>query len=241
MGFGIYSTISGATARSVELEVVANNIANVNTVGFKEVRPSFNSELQSVDGSSEGEAAQPLVTHSGNHINMAPGQLYPTGSEFDVAIQGDGFFEIQTKDGPRYTRSGNFVLNKERVLSTPSGYPVMGQDGLITVPDTGRVNIGAAGDVSVGETSVGKIKISAFADTKKFLLEGHNLMNAGASEQVTSKGYRLSQGYLEGSNVNLVSNMARMIEVSRAYEAHQKSISKQMKSAELLQQIAKIS
>lgn len=239
MGFGIYSTIFGANARGVELEVIANNIANVNTAGFKEVRPSFNAEMADSEATDEG--VQPLVTHQGNHINMAPGQIYETRNEFDVAIQGEGFFEVQTPDGIRHTRSGNFVVNSERVLSTPAGYPVMSQDGQITLPNKGRINISASGEVSVGGEYISKLKVSAFQNTNTFTLEGQNLFNSGGAEAASAKNFKLVQGYLEASNVNMIANMARMIEVSRAYEAHQKSISKQMKAAEMLQQIAKIS
>lgn len=238
MGFGIYSTIAGANARNIELEVIANNIANVNTVGFKEVRPSFNAELQGNEES--GDESQVLVSHSGNHIDFAPGQVFPTGNELDVAIQGDGFFEVQTPQGVRYTRSGNFVVNSERVLCTPAGHPLASQDGNITVPNTGRVTFSPSGEISVNGEHVGSLKLVSFKNTQPFQLEGGNLFNHNGAEGAGSKKFKLVQGYLEASNVNVIANMARMIEVSRAYESHQKSISKQMKAAEMLQQIAKI-
>lgn len=240
MGFGINASILGAKNREMELEVLANNIANVQTTGFKEMHIAFNSELtkaQSDDVIKDAASYGRDVQHA---FNWERGSLYRTDNPLDVAIQSAGFFEVQTQEGTRYTRSGSFALSSEGMLVTQQGFPIMTESGTVTVGPGQMITVNGEGQVMADGQQLGKLRIVDFEDKKGLKLEGRNLFSAeGLAPKVLDRPV-LSQGYLESSNVNMVRNLTRIIEVSRAYESHQKSMQKQFDASQILNQISKM-
>lgn len=225
---GIYPVLSGALAEEKRLELIANNLANLNTGGFKRDYPLF-------EGVNPGAAGSPGPSPmfgllSGIVTDFSTGPLRMTGEPLDVAIEGDGFFAVQTPHGIRYTRDGHFGLNEAGQLVTGSGDPVMGAGGLVLLP-SGTVSIAEDGKVSVRGTEakavpveVDAIQVVQFSDPGRLTKAGQTLFEANGEEPVPSATPRLRQGMLEGSNVNPVGEMVVMIEVLRLYEAAQKAI-----------------
>lgn len=240
MGFGIISSISGAKAREVELDVLANNIANVQTTGFKEMSISFRDELdknQNVDIEKSPEAYS-KVKQGSTFVNFTQGSIYQTANPLDFALQGDGFFEIQTAGGTRYTRNGHFTVNNQGILVTQQGDPLVSSNGPIAVPSNAEINVSGTGEISSGSDSLGKLRIVSFTDKKGLKPEGGNYYSAEGLQISEDNGFTVAQGHLENSNVNLMQNITRLIMVNRAYESHQKSLSQQVDATKMLNKIA---
>lgn len=238
MGFGVYSCMSGAKSRATELEILANNIANVQTVGYKEMGIAFNSLVnQNVNAHSDEFPSTKL--QSLDKIDFHDGSIMKTDNPLDVALQGDGFFEVQTKDGLRYTRNGHFSIDKTGRLITQNGDSVMGTNGAITVPQDTPLNISNTGNLSAGEEDLGVLKVVTFDEKNKLKLAGNNFYSADGLTPKPSESFTTAQGFLESSNVNLVRNLTRIVEVSRSYETCQKSMSRQFEVTQQLNAIAK--
>ena len=211
-----------------QMDVVANNVANVNTNGFKADRSLFEQYLRSPaheDNFQRPDRQVAFVQDRGTFKDFATGASEMTKNPLDVAIDGKGFLVVQTPAGERYTRDGNLQINNQGQLVTQSGYPVMGGSGPIVFQQTDKqITIAPDGNVTVLEGSNridsvrGKLRIVSFADAQKLVKEGGNLYSAGqgvAPQPDTAS--RVNQGYVEKSNVNSVHEMSRMIEISRAY------------------------
>ena len=230
MSGGMYLAAAGALVQQLRLEVLANNVANISTIGYKGDRSIFQipeeSEPQTFETPIEGiQSLSPYAPPFSTVIDFSQGAIRPTGNPLDVAINGSGFFSIQTPDGVQYTRQGNFTLNSAGVLITPDGYPVQGEGGEITLEE-GTVEIDLQGGIYVDGDEVGRLRIFDFTNPE-------TLKKAGNSRFVGSDGTiaaerpedsTFSQGYLEAANVNPVRAMTEMIETSRAFEAYQKVI-----------------
>jgi flagellar basal-body rod protein FlgG len=231
MSGAIYAAASGAQAQRLRLEVLANNLANLSTPGFKEDQPVFRVDEDAPPATDANGAPLDL----GTGIRLVPlipvatrtdfraGPLQPTGNALDVAIQGDGFFSVQTPAGIRYTRNGSFTLGPEGLLTTADGHPVLGDGGEITV-EGGAVVIDANGGVHVDGQEVGRLRVVTFDDPGRLRKEGASLFAAedAAAGPVDRELPDLRQGFLEMSNVEAVKSMTEMIEVLRGYEAYQK-------------------
>lgn len=165
------------------------------------------------------------VRSSEVRTNFEQGQLYPTGNSLDVALRGKGFFCIETPEGERYTRNGEFTKDSQGYLVTGEGYRVLGENGYITVEGK-EITIDDKGEVFKDSESIGKLKIVDFDDYKLLRKEGSGLTkveeNSGMQPQIVSAN--VQQGFLEGSNVNSVKEMVEMLTVLRSYEANQKII-----------------
>ncbi|MBR1199141.1 flagellar basal-body rod protein FlgF [Bradyrhizobium sp. AUGA SZCCT0240] len=211
-----------------QMDVVANNVANVNTNGFKADRSLFEQFLRSPaheDNFQRPDRQVAFVQDRGTFKDFATGASEMTKNPLDVAIDGKGFLVVQTPAGERYTRDGNLQINNQGQLVTQSGYPVMGGSGPIVFQQTDKqITIAPDGNVTVLEgtnriDSVrGKLRIVSFADAQKLVKDGGNLYSAGqglAPQADTTS--RVNQGYVEKSNVNSVTEMSRMIEITRAY------------------------
>jgi flagellar basal-body rod protein FlgF len=210
------------------IDVVANNVANVNTTGFKADRSLFEEYLRSPareDNFVRADRAVSFVQDRATFHDFSAGPSEQTKNPLDVAIDGRGFLVVQTSAGERYTRDGGLQINNQGQLVTAGGLPVMGTSGPIVFQPTDKnVNIAPDGSVTVMEGSGrtdsvrGKLRLVAFADAQKLVKEGSNLYSAGqgvtAEPDATS---RLRQGFIEKSNVNSVLEMSRMIEITRAY------------------------
>ena len=211
-----------------QMDVVANNVANINTNGFKADRSLFEEFLNSPaheDNFTRADRRVSFVQDRGTFHDFAAGNTELTKNPLDVAIDGAGFLVVQTPAGERYTRDGGLQINNQGQLVTASGNAVLGASGPIVFQPTDHdVSIAADGNISVQEgvnrvDSVrGKLRLVSFADAQKLLKEGSNLYSAGtgaaAQPDVAS---RVKQGFIEKSNVNSVAEMSLMIEVTRTY------------------------
>ncbi|WP_101023352.1 flagellar basal-body rod protein FlgG [Helicobacter pylori] len=243
----LYSATSGMLAQQTHIDTTSNNIANVNTTGFKKSRADFNDLFYQAMQYAGTNTSNTTLSPDGMEVGLgvrpsaitkmfSQGSPKETENNLDVAITGKGFFQVQLPDGTTaYTRSGNFKLDEQGNLVTSEGYLLIPQ---ITLPeDTTQVNIGVDGTVSVTQglqtTSnvVGQITLANFVNPAGLHSMGDNLFsitNASGDAIVgnpDSQGLgKLRQGFLELSNVRLVEEMTDLITAQRAYEANSKSI-----------------
>lgn len=203
----------------LELDFVTNNVANSATAGFKAEHLYYAMQGKNVD-----QGVAPGLGHTVSAIDFSQGTLQTTGNILDLAIEGDGFFTIQTKKGTAYTREGSFILNKNKELVTPQGDYVLGDGGKIIIDGT-SVTINQEGMIYVDENPVGKIKVTAFEKPQKLArsADGKYIDRDGAGAKKTAD-YRVNSGYLEMSNVNAVREMTDMINIQRTFETYQKII-----------------
>jgi len=220
--------LSRQTVLERQLDVVANNIANVNTAGFKADSSLFEEYL--MPGAHEDnfigrDRRVSYVQDRGSFRDYSQGPSAQTNNPLDVAISGDGFLVVQTPAGERYTRDGGMQINSQGQLVTVGGNPVLGNAGPIVFQPTDHdINVSPDGTITViegnGRTDAlrGKLRLASFADAQKLLKEGANLYSAGegSAAQADTKS-QVQQGYIEKSNVNSVAEMSRMMEVTRAY------------------------
>lgn len=230
MSGGMYLAAAGAMVQQMRLEVLANNIANINTNGYKGEQTIFRvaeetAEPASEPASGEIQSLSPYAPPFETRIDFSQGALRETGNPLDVAINGKGFFAVQTPDGVQYTRQGSFSLNEERLLVTPDGYPVLGEGGEITIEE-GQVEIDFQGGIYINGDEVGRLQLTNFEDldTLQKVGNGRFLQTDETIVGQPPEETTLSQGYLETANVNPIMAMTEMIETSRAFEAYQKVI-----------------
>ena len=207
---GIYNLIDGSLTQQLRFETVANNMANINTNGFKKNIISFNEALE-MNSISKADFTQGPVRHTGN--------------ELDVALDSKGFFKIQTGNGIRYTRDGAFTLDENGTLVTLNGDSVLGENGPITI-DGGQVTIGGDGQIQVDDESVDRLLVVDFENPQLLQKEGGaRYFYSGEEREIsTVQNIGVQQGYLESSNVNSTEEMIKMIETYRAFESVQKGI-----------------
>jgi flagellar basal-body rod protein FlgF len=211
-----------------QMDVVANNLANVNTNGFKTDASLFQEYLKTgahEDNFIGSDRAISYVQDSGTYRDLAQGPVQATNNPLDLAIDGTGYLVVQTAGGERYTRDGGLQLNSQGQLVTVAGDPVLGASGPIVFQPTDHdINVSPDGTVTVlegnGRTDAirGKLRLVSFANAQRMLKEGSNLYAAGEGgapdPDVKSQ---VRQGFIEKSNVNSVAEMSRMMEVTRAY------------------------
>jgi flagellar basal-body rod protein FlgF len=223
----IYIAMTGAQQLLQQQSVTAHNLANAGTTGFRAETSAF--RVAPVEGPGMATRAYALDTTTG--ADLTPGALQPTGRDLDAAIEGEGFFAVQGRDGNEaYTRAGSFGVSTDGELTTRSGLLVLGEGGPIVVPQDSKVSIGHDGTVSVvtagqsaaNVTVVGKLKLVNPARTEitkgsDGLFRTRNGNPADADPSVT-----VASGALESSNVNAVSAMVDMINLARQFEMHMK-------------------
>ncbi len=213
----VYLALSRQMTLRHEMDVIANNVANSSTIGFKVENVIISEESRNIGGKMVS-----FATDSGVARNFAQGSSQTTGAPFDLAINGPGFFRVNTPDGERYTRDGHFQMNEAGILVTQSGEPVADAGGgEITIdPKKGAVKIAKDGTISQGTEIIGKISVFNFTALSALEKTGNNQFRNTGNQQpavVTSSG--IFQGNLESSNVNAIDQISRMVEVTRAYEA----------------------
>ncbi len=226
----MYIAASGAIARMRELDVVSHNLANANTTAFKTSRPVFESALESSlqDRHAQlqaGVAGRSFVdTYQVAH-EFEEGSAIGTGAPLDVAILGEGFLEVETPGGLRYTRAGSLMLDEQGVLTTRQGYPVMGSEGAIQSAGS-QLRIGAGGEV-FGEdgSAVGKIKVVAFDEVSWLAKEGRHLFVApeAAGKRAVERPSFAPES-LESSNVDPVSELSALVLLQRSFQANLKTL-----------------
>jgi flagellar basal-body rod protein FlgF len=246
MSKGIYASLSGAMAQSQRLETIANNIANTSTTGFKKDETTFSEYLTAnekppdvmnvprIPASTEsfydmqgGDIG--YVNSSGTYSDFSQGALKNTGGNFDVAIEGDGFFEVGTPSGVRFTRNGSFKVDGEGRLTTNDGYPVLsegqGDPAQRAIKVGGRnVTISFAGEVYDGQQLVGRLSVVNAPNKDALQKQGNSLFglkpNYTAPMQA-AQNVKIHQGFVEMSNINIVEEMTDMIQTTRTFEANQ--------------------
>jgi len=240
MSGGIYMAASGALAYEKRLQIISNNLANANTVGYKMDHGQFQfidpADLPAsfVPNSPEltTSQAQSFWFQFNSYTDFTHGGLKNTGNDFDLSLSGDGFFCVQKPDGIHYTRKGDFTLNADGVLVTRNGYPVVGDGGEITVKGAENQHqfkkfaVDEAGNVSADGKQVGSLRIVDFPEPVKLMKMGDTLFKPleNSPPPKEAEDFKVSQGYLELSNVDVVKMMTEMIEVLRGYESYQKVI-----------------
>jgi flagellar basal-body rod protein FlgG len=252
MNRGIYPILSGALVQEQRLHVTANNLANVNTTGFKRDEPLFRSVMSRVAPSfplsAQTDAVVQPVFNTGRRaserIFAAPqsldtifetGRLRATGNPYDMAIQGPGFFEVKTPQGTRYTRNGVFHLDAKRRLVNESNLPVMGTVGgkkkpvELKVPE-GNLTISPNGAMHVNGDEFGTVRVVEFGDRDKPVKAGDGFYTGRNPKP--AKDTQLLQGHIEESAVNTITEMVKMIQVMRAYETASKMIQTLDRTAE---------
>lgn len=216
---GMIESVETLLAQERRMSQVANNLANVDTAGYKKEKITFWEMLYSSSyGPRVGKALKPLV-------DQGQGPTKGTGNPLHVAINGDGFFRIQTPRGIRYTRDGNFHRNVEGQLTTANGDLVLGQGGTIAANGE-RIDFSKDGTVFVNGQQLDRLAIVSFEDLAVLEKEGQNLFKVKNDEglEQAAEAYTIQQGFLEASNVNTVSEMAEMMDLVRNFEAQQKVI-----------------
>ena len=248
---------TGMRAQQIRTEVIANNLANVNTTAFKRSRAHFEDLLyQTVQGSTTigaPEAGTTPAIQVGRGVRLSAvqrlhsaGAVEQTGRPFDLAIEGDGFFQVQLPNGEvGYTRDGGFTVSDQGMLVTQGGYTVV--PGVQIPDDASNVLISRTGIVSVeragnaqDQTEVGRIELARFANPSGLVSLGENLYSQSPASGEPILGFpqedgmgRLLQGVLEASNVEIVQEMVDMITSMRAYEINSKSIRNSEQMAEI--------
>ena len=220
--------LSRQVALERQIDVVANNVANVNTNGFKADQSLFEEYLMPVahqDNFMGRDRRLSYVQDRATYHDFAQGPTQETKNPLDVAIDGKAFLVVQTPGGERYTRDGGLRVSSTGQLVTAGGHPVMGANGPIQMQQTDHdITISADATITVLEgantriDSVrGKLRLVKFADPQKLLKEGANLYSANGMAPQADTAARIQQGFIEKSNVNAVVEMSRMIAVTRAY------------------------
>ncbi len=251
---GLYTGASGMRAQEHRLDALSNNLANVDLTGYKRdtsVHKAF-PELLIRRFDDDGEFRFPMgsvdtapivgkvgtgVEYNESFTVFEQGSLKVTENDFDLALEDEGFFVVNTPQGERYTRNGSFWLGVEQILETKDGFPVMGENGLIRITKD-HVKIDKLGRVWQQETIesdpelVDTIKVVGFPRNRFLQKQGNSFWSANdlsgdAADLVGADRPGVVQRFLEGSNVNPVTEMVNMIEVNRAYEANQKTITTQ--------------
>jgi flagellar basal-body rod protein FlgF/flagellar basal-body rod protein FlgG len=226
MDSGFYSAFTALAARMQSLDLVANNLANANTVGYKgqqEFYKSFSASLNNIHLTSENQAINDFGLIGGARTDFSAGSLNTTGNDTDVAIDGEGFFSVQTKAGVRYTRNGNFRLNAQRQLVDAQGDPVLGEQGPIVVPE-GKLTISPDGTISAGDAIVDKLKLVVFSSNAGVVPEGNTDFNVPAENVQPATTVQVRQGSLEASNCDPVSSAVSLINTQRNAELMQRAL-----------------
>jgi flagellar basal-body rod protein FlgG len=257
MSKGIYTAVSGAIAQTAKLDTIANNLANVNTPAFKRdsqifkeyvtayqkeptsiTVPRVPASIESFYDMNGGDKS--YVDLDGTNTDFSQGFMKSTGNPLDVAIEGDGFFEVLTPQGPRLTRAGSFAVDAEGKLVTKQGYPVLSEGApgsdpagrTIQLAGNKPISIADSGEIFEDNARIGKLSVVTVANKDGLQKIGESLytirknINPDVAQATlkSSEGARITQGFLEGSNVNPIREMTDMIATSRTFESTQKAI-----------------
>ncbi|KPQ06293.1 MAG: flagellar basal-body rod protein FlgF [Rhodobacteraceae bacterium HLUCCA12] len=225
MGNSGYTTLTRQSGLMREMQALAHNVANLSTTGYRRESLVFTEYLRRLDGAEE-----PLSMASANarQTDETQGTLSQTGGSLDLAIEGDGYFVIETPAGERLTRNGHFMTNADGEMVNADGFRLLDAGGaaLFIPPDARAITIGRDGTVASDDQPLGRIGLARPADPAQMRRAGGTLLDPGG-ELVPADTSILHQGFLEDSNVNPVAEMARMIQIQRAYEMGQKFLDRE--------------
>lgn len=211
-----YIVLSRLSAQQRATEVLAHNMANADTPGFRGSQPVFTSYLDRRTGADAAVMTQDRATWR----DMTPGPLQATGNPLDLALPGEGFFVLETGRGERYTRAGRFTLSPEGRIVDPEGNPVLGDAGPIAVPrGDSRITVAGDGTVRTETGPLGRLRIVRFADPQRLAAEGDRLFERpqGLEAEPVAEP-RVVQGSVEGSNVRPIVEMVRMMAELREFQ-----------------------
>lgn len=214
-----YVGLSRQAGLARELDTIANNIANVNTTGFRRESVLFGEYVKRLDGGADSLS---MATMNRRFIDFSGGEIKATGNPLDVAIDGDGFFLVESANGPRLTRAGSFSLNASGEIVNADGRRVLDESGgaLLVPPQTARISISSDGAITADGQPVGRLGV-VNADPSTLVREGDNMFRADKGYSPATEA-KVRQGALEEANVNPITEIAHLIEVQRAYEMGQK-------------------
>ncbi len=255
----VYAPLSGGVLQEKVIDVISNNLANINTTAFKEDEISF-AEKKANPWPSYAIDHPPapfkldmgdLYPLKGNEMSYvalseiktshSQGSLQKTSNETNLAIEGDGFFEVATPFGERLTRDGNFNTNNDGYLVTKNGYMVQGENGPISGLHADSLKVLPTGEIYSGKQFIDKLKISVVSDKSGLERLGQNLwIHNGDPSNLEKFTGRVEQGYLESSNVNPMKNLTNLIIAHRTYEALQKAIKSQDETMQNANKISEV-
>jgi flagellar basal-body rod protein FlgF len=221
MDAAIYKALSGMMVQVHRLDVTAQDLSNANTGGYKGQRLAFSEVLANRLPADDRPGG--WVAIGAQRTNFGPGILQGTGNPFHLAIEGDGYFVIQTANGERYTRNGSFTMKSDGTLITPEGNALLGEAGPLRL--TGQnLEVGIDGKVRSNNTDIGKLRIARFIDNAKVTKVGINRFSSDAGNVTAAEDGRMYQGFLEQSNVSPIESMMVMVSVQRQFESYQRAI-----------------
>lgn len=260
----IWVPLSGQVAQQRKVETIANNVANANTVGFKKDQLVFKEHLTALtkgvddihiprkefspaDFYHTQGAENAMVAVDGSFTIFEQGQLQPTNNPFDLALQGDGFFEVLTPTGVRFTRKGNFSINKDGELVTDQGFRVLSavsvneqafrdpasagnipapEERVVRVPTNTQITFNREGEILTRDGIIGRLSVIEFRDKHALVKEGNSLYITPDETNIVRNDIKtaVNQGFLEGSNVNAIEEMSELIKAHRHFESIQKAI-----------------
>jgi flagellar basal-body rod protein FlgF len=212
-----------------QMDVIANNLANTNTTGFKAERMMFSEFLTSKAGNpgASGPGARiSFLGEAGTLADTREGNLETTGNQLDMAINGPGYFTIETPGGPRYTRDGHFELDSQGRIVTREGLSLLGRGGQpLSVPQgASKIEVSLTGRITSDKGDVGEIAVVKFDNDMALRKAGGNLYETDATPQAIDNATRVQQNMVEASNVQPILEISAMIEVQRRYQASQKML-----------------
>ena len=228
MDSGYYAACAGLAAQTQALELVANNLANLGTAGYRGQQAVFRSLMTGDDARVAGNFLNAAVNDfgvlGGSRIDLTPGSLTATGNPLDLGVAGPGFLAVQSAQGIVYTRNGGFHLTPAGQLVTAEGDKVLGTQGPITLPN-GAVAVSADGTVSVNGNVVAQLRVAEFSPATPLEAVGNALYSAPAGSELAPASSSIRQGMLENSNVSPVEGAVQLITIQRNAEMMQRSLS----------------
>ena len=227
MDSGYYSACTALVSRTQELDTIANNLANVGTAGYRAQENIFSAVLANAGNPSGSALVQAMNNYgilSGTTLDMSQGALQKTGNSLDMAIEGPGYFVVQTANGPMYTRNGAFQVSAQGQLVTSTGDAVMGDKGAIPIPP-GKLSISPDGTISTDGAVTGKLKVVEFPPDTQLSSVGNSYYSAPANTAVAATQSSVRQGMLESSNVNPIAGMVELVTAERTAEMMQRALS----------------
>ena len=220
----IYIGLSRQVALNQRMSIISNNIANVNTPGYRADKMLFEEYVATPKPTNEDIS---MVLDYGQYKDTAAGTMSFTGNALDVALDGPGFMLVETSEGTKYTRAGNFARSPDGLLVTPSGNPVLDNgQGRITIPEGVReITITENGQIATDQGAAGQIGIVEFANVQNLRSTGDGFYQTVNNEAaVPAQNTKMQQNMLEGSNVKAVLEMTDLIEVSRQFQSMQRTL-----------------
>lgn len=229
---GLYTAAAGMLSGLLRHETIIHNLANVRTIGYKADRANLTDFPSLLLTRINNNEPGPEIGRAGTGVSLAAlttdlsdGPMKLTSNQFDFAVAGEGFFRVQTPDGIRYTRDGRFYRDLNGSLITGEGYPVLGANGPITLPD-GQLTATPNGQLFVNDAFIAQLSLARFGDPANLIKDGDTTFAARGQEPelIDAAEARIYQGYLEDSNVDASQAVTEMMSVLRAYQASQRLV-----------------